>query len=110
MAALVRITGAVGRRRGGIGLRFAVVRGWRWTGMAVHWVALPWLCCRRASAFGGWLSLAVDYLDFDVSEGLCSVGEFMVCCEEVGLGSAAVLFVFLYAEQLVSVLSVCFGF
>jgi hypothetical protein len=34
---------------------------------------------------GGWLSSAVDYLDFDVFEGVRCVGQSAVCCEEAGL-------------------------
>lgn len=71
--------------------------------------------CWRAYAGGaaacrwlprGWLSLAVDHIDFDVFEGLRYVGQSVVCREEVGLGDAVVSHVLLYAEQLVSVLPV----
>ena len=50
--------------------------------------------------------MAVDYLDFDVFEGLRCVEQSVVCREEVGLGDAVVLHVLFYAEQLVSVLPV----
>jgi len=68
-------------------------------GACVEWRSgLIWRCLleglgRRSrrvplASEGGWLSLAVDYLDFDVFEGLRCVGQSAVCCEEAGLGEA----------------------